>query len=141
MVNGLNVSGSICIYRGGIRPHETLSLLPSSIDILHPNNYSNISSVTVVVGTNALNVNRPNAGMPLLDVVEDYEKLIHDLRKLFSRARLGLYNILPRAFRCHETRERIQIFKIFVHETSFQSLEFRNSIKVEVFLFFNGMSY
>ena len=110
MVNGLNVSGSICIYRGGIRPHEILSLLPSSIDILHPNNYSNISSVTVVVGTNALNVNRPNSGMPLLDVVEDYEKLIHDLRKLFPRARLGLYNILPRAFRCHETRERIQIF-------------------------------
>ena len=35
----------------------------------------------------------------------------------------------------------IEAAGIFVHDTSFQSLEFREPIKVEVFLFFNGMSY
>ena len=79
-------------------PADLLQLLPSSTDILHPDNYDNIRSVTVIVGTNSLNVNRPGQGMPLLQVVSDYEKLIRDLMTLFPNARVGLYNVLPRVY-------------------------------------------
>ena len=87
MVIGLHIPGSVMICRGGIRPHEVLQLLPGSTDLLHPSDYDGIKTVTLVVGTNALNVYRPGKGMPLLDVVEDYEKLIHDLMTLFPNAK------------------------------------------------------
>lgn len=116
MVNGLRVSGSTCIFKGGIRPHEVLGLLPSSEDLIHPNHYDDVRSVTLVVGTNALNINNPNKATPLLDVVDDYERLVDDLRTLFPNARIGLYNVLPRASTYHETRERIGLFNsIFEH--------------------------
>ena len=67
----------------------------------------------MIVGTNALNVRKPGQGMDLLDVVEDYEKLIHDIKKLFPNARVGLYNVLPRAHTCMETVHRIQLFNDF----------------------------
>ena len=76
MVNGLHVSGSTCIFRGGIRPHEVLGLLPSSMDLLHPKHYDDVRSVTLVVGTNALNISYPSKATPLLDVVDDYERLV-----------------------------------------------------------------
>ena len=110
MVNGLHVSGSTCIFRGGIRPHEVLGLLPSSMDLLHPKHYDDVRSVTLVVGTNALNISYPSKATPLLDVVDDYERLVDDLRKLFPNARIGLYNVLPRVYRYEETRERIELF-------------------------------
>ena len=66
----------------------------------HPSPYADIRSVTRVVGTN---VNSPNKGMPILDVVFDYEKLVHELIELFPNARIGLYNVLPRAYTCQET--------------------------------------
>ena len=110
MVNGLRIPGSVLIHKGGIRPNEVLQLLPCCTDILNPNDYDCIKTVTLVVGTNALNVTRPNKGIALLDVVEDYENLILALRKLFPNAKLGLYNVLPRAYTCYETVKRIQIF-------------------------------
>ena len=116
MVNGLRVHGSVCIFKGGICPNEVLRLLPGCMDILHPNNYVEIRSVTLVVGTNALNVNSPNKGMPLLDVVFDYEKLVHELMQLFPNARIGLYNVLPRAYTCQETRARIEMFNTTFNE-------------------------
>ena len=103
LVKGLRVPGSISICKGGIRPGELLQLLPGSTDILHPNEYEAIRTITVIVGTNALNVKSPGKGMPLLDVVYDFEKLIHDLKDLFPQARIGLYNILPRSHTCMET--------------------------------------
>ena len=83
IVKGLNVEGSISICRGGIRPNEVLQLLPASMDILRLGQYDDIRSVTLI----ALNFPRPNKGIPLLDVIYDYEKLIHDLRDLFPNAR------------------------------------------------------
>ena len=106
----MRVPGSISICRGGIGPGELLQLLPNSTDILHPDQYDDIRSVTVIVGTNALNVKRAGQGMDFLDVVEDYEKLIHDLKKLFPNARIGMYNVIPRAYTCMETVIRIQLF-------------------------------
>ena len=110
MVNGLYMPGSIKIYKGGIKPGQLLQLLPAFTDILHPKNYDDIRSVTVVVGTNAINVPSHGKGMPLLDVMHNYEKLISDIQSLFPKARIGLYNILPRAHTCPETVERIQLF-------------------------------
>ena len=110
LVKGMRVPGSISICRGGIGPGELLQLLPNSTDILHPDQYDDIRSVTVIVGTNALNVKRAGQGMDFLDVVEDYEKLIHDLKKLFPNARIGMYNVIPRAYTCMETVIRIQLF-------------------------------
>ena len=110
MVKGLWVPGSVSICKSGIRPDEVLQMLPDSLDVIHPKDYDNVKTLTLVVGTNALNVKRPRQGIPLLDVVEDYEKLIHDLIKLFPNARIGLYNVLPRAYTCTETRDRIKLF-------------------------------
>ena len=70
LVRGLRLpSNSIRICRGGMRPGELLHLLHNSTDILHPEMYDTIKTVTLIVGTNALNVTRPNKGMPLLYVV------------------------------------------------------------------------
>ena len=110
LVKGLQVPRSVSICKGGIKPGEVLQLLPSSTDLLHPDRYSDIRTVTLIVGTNALNVNRPNKGMPLLNVINDYEKLVNDLRAIFPNARLGLYNVLPRVYSCPETRNRIEMF-------------------------------
>ena len=38
------------------------------------------------------------------------QKLIHDIKDLFPYARIGLYNVLPRAYTCIETVHRIQLF-------------------------------
>ena len=110
LVNSLRVPGSVSICKGGIRPAELLHLLPGSTDIVHPDSYPHLKTVTVVCGTNALNVKKAGRGMSLLDVVFDYEKLIHDLQTLFPNARIGLYNVIPRAYSCIETPERIQLF-------------------------------
>ena len=110
LVKGLRLPGSICICKGGIKPGELLQLLPESTDVLPTESYDNIRSVTVIVGTNALNVTRPGQGMPLLDVVNDYQKLVADLMLLFPNARVGLYNVLPRAHTCMETVYRIKDF-------------------------------
>ena len=104
------VPGATSIFKGGITPREVLQLLPGSTDLLHPDDYHNVRTLTLVVGTNALNIKKPGKGMPLLDVVEDYEKLVHDLMSLFPNAKIGLFNVLPRAYTCTETIDRIRLF-------------------------------
>ena len=117
MVKGLVVhDDTAVICKSGIRPSEVLHLLPGSTDILHPDNYDSVRSVTLIVGTNALNITRPGKGMPLLDVIEDYEILVQYLIKLFPNARLGLYNVLPRVYTCFETRQRIELFNSIFDE-------------------------
>ena len=58
----------------------------------------------------ALNIPDNGRGIPFLDIVFDYEKLISDLSQLFPNARIGLYNVLPRKFSTIETRDRIGAF-------------------------------
>ncbi len=82
LVKGLRVPGAVNICKGGIRPDEILQLLAGSVDTLHPSEYDGVKTLTLIVGTNSLNVPRPGAGKPLLDVIEDYKKLVEDLRKL-----------------------------------------------------------
>ncbi len=110
LVKGLKVSGSVNICKGGIRPDEVLPLLTGSTDVISPDQYDGVKTVTLIVGTNALNIPRPGTGMPLLDVIEDYEKLVYDLKKLFPNARLGLFNVIPRVYTCEETKHRIKLF-------------------------------
>ena len=69
-----------------------------------------VKTLTLIVGTNALNIPRPGTGMALLSVVEEYEKLVHDLTVLFPNAKLGLFNVIPRVCTCEETRHRIESF-------------------------------
>lgn len=109
-MKGLYVKGSLSICKGGISPDEVMQLLSHSTDILHPEKYDQILTITLIVGTNALSVKSPKTGKPLLNVVKDYEKLIQDLTETFPNARLGLYNVLPRAYICPETRQRIEMF-------------------------------
>ena len=110
LVKGLQVPGSTSICKGGIGPNKLLQLILSSTDVLRPENYLRIRSVTVIVGTNALHVDRAGHGMPLLAVVSDYERLVHELVSLFPNARVGLYNVIPRAHRCMESVDRIKDF-------------------------------
>lgn len=110
LVKGLNVPGSIHICKGGIRPNQVLQLLPSSTDVLPPECYDEIRTVTLVVGTNALNVSSTSETEPLLKVIEDYKNLIYDLKELFPYARIGLFNVIPRAYSTIETRNRIELF-------------------------------
>ena len=111
MVKGLQVPGSIKICQGGIHPNQVLGLLPSSTDILPPESYDQLKTVTLIVGTNALNVSYDNSRpIPLLEVISDYKALVSDLRKLFPNARIGLMNVIPRAYTCRETLHRIELF-------------------------------
>ena len=112
MVNGLEIPGdrTVSIFKGGIHPKDVTQLLPSAVDILHPEDYNGVRTVTLVVGTNALNIPDNGRGIPFLDIVFDYEKLISDLSQLFPNARIGLYNVLPRKFSTIETRDRIGAF-------------------------------
>ena len=110
IAKGVHVAGSSVICKGGIRPNEVLQLLPESTEVIHPSDYDDVRSVTLIVGTNALNVDRPGKGMPFLDVIFDYKTLVYDLRTLFPNARIGLLNVLPRSYKCVETRHRIELF-------------------------------
>ena len=110
MVKGLQVPNTIKICKGGIHPRDVLGLLPGSTDILPPQSYDKIRTVTLIVGTNAINVNGHNKPIPLLDVIDDYKALVSDLHKLFPNARLGLLNIIPRTYTCRETLFRIEKF-------------------------------
>ena len=110
MVKGLQVPGSIKICKGGIHPNQVLGLLPSSTDLLPPESYDQLKTVTLIVGTNSLDVNDKSRPIPLLEVISDYKALISDLRKLFPNARIGLMNVIPRAYSCRETLHRIELF-------------------------------
>ena len=101
---------TVRICKGGIHPKDVLQLLPSFTDELRPEHYNSVRSVTVVVGTNALNIKPHAKGIPLLDIIFDCEKLIYDLTKLFPNARIGFYNVIPRAYSTIETRHRIDMF-------------------------------
>ena len=110
LCKGLKVPGSTFIFKGGIHPNEVIRLLPTSMDILHPTEYDEVKSVTLVVGTNALNVRRPGRAIPLMDVICDYEKLIYELTQFFPNAMIGLFNVIPRSYTCAETIDRIVLF-------------------------------
>ena len=110
LVKGLNVKNSIHICQGGIHPNQVLQLLPTSSDVLPPECYNEVKTLTLIVGTNALNVTDNILPIPLLEVIKDYEKLIYELRSLFPNARIGLFNIIPRAYSCRETYHRIDVF-------------------------------
>ena len=110
LVKGLKVPDSVHICKGGIHPSQVLQLLPGSCNILPPEQYNNIQTLTLVVGTNAINVTGYSDPIPLLQVIHDYENLVNDLKKLFPNARIGLFNIIPRSYTCRETLHRIEIF-------------------------------
>ena len=56
LVKGLNVKNSIHICQGRIYPNQVLLLLPTSSDVLPPECYNEVKTLTLIVGTNALNV-------------------------------------------------------------------------------------
>ena len=116
LVNGLNVPGTLHLFKGGIHPNQVIQLLPSSTDVIPPEAYDKIRSLTLVVGTNALNVTAHRRPVPLLQVIHDYERLVLDLRKLFPKARIGLLNVIPRSYSCRETFYRIQMFNTIFSE-------------------------
>ena len=64
----------------------------------------------LIVGTNALNVNDNSRPISLLEVISYYKALISDPRKLFTNARIGLMNVIQRAYTCWETLHRIELF-------------------------------
>ena len=74
LVKGLDVPNSMHICRGGIHPKQVLPLLETATDTLHPDCYNVVRTVTLIVGTNALNVNLHSDPVPFLEVIEDYKK-------------------------------------------------------------------
>ena len=116
LVKGLNLKDTIHICKGGIHPDQVLQLLPNFTDVLPTKDYDKVLTVTLVVGTNALNVSGHSDPKPLLDVFNDYNKLINDLKLIFPKARIGLFNVIPRAYSCRETLFRIEQFNTFFSE-------------------------
>ena len=98
LVKGLNVKNNIHIRQGVTRPNPVLQLLPTSSDVLPPECYNKVKTLTLIVGTNALNVTDNILPIPLLEVIEDYEKFIYELRSLLPNASIGLFKIIPRAY-------------------------------------------
>ena len=116
LVNGLNVPRTLHLFKGGIHPSEVIQLLPSCTDVLPPEAYDSVRTLTLIVGTNALNVTTHKRPVPLTQVIHDYEQLVLDLQKLFPNARIGLFNVIPRSYTCRETFYRIQMFNTIFSE-------------------------
>ena len=112
LTKGLTNPDSIIISKGGAHPKDILELLHNSSSTLHPDDYHHIKTVTLCVGTNALNV-LPDRRIPMLDVISDYDKLVRDLIGYFPHAHIGLFNVLPRLCHLRETYHRIRTFNIF----------------------------
>ena len=46
----------------------------------------------------------------MFDIINDYQKLILDLKLLFPNARIGWFNVISRAYSSRETLHRINLF-------------------------------
>ena len=112
MTKGLTNHNTVIMSKGGAHPKDIIGLLQDSVDILHPDQYCHIKSVTLCVGTNALNVT-PGRRIPLISVLSDYDKLVCDLIGYFPKAHIGLFNVLPRLCHIRETYYRIKTFNTF----------------------------
>ena len=117
LVKGLNVRYNTHICKGGIHPKHVLPLLSSCYDTLPREQYNDIKTVTLIVGTNALNINGySNKGTPFFEVISDYISLIRELKKLFPNARMALFNVIPRASTNRKTPQRIIDFNIMLSQ-------------------------
>ena len=114
MVKGLDVPDAVIIAQGGGHPADMIPLLQKSADRLHPEDYMDIETVTICVGTNSLNVTH-NRFIPMSDIIFDYNKLIIDIKNLFPNAKVGLFNVMPRT--CNSaTYWRINDFNMFIRD-------------------------
>ena len=75
--------------------------------------YCHIKSVTICVGTNALNITK-NQCIPMIDILTDYNSLVSEFLKLFPNAKIGLFNVLPRVCYHRDTYNRIRSFNMFL---------------------------
>ena len=115
MVKGLDLPEAVIIAQGGGHPADMIPLLKRSEDVLHPDCYEEIETVTLCVGTNPLNVSR-NRYIPMSDIIFDYNRLIRDIKLLFPNAKLGLFNVMPRAYSHSDTYWRINDFNMFLRD-------------------------
>ena len=114
LVKGLDVPNTLHLCKGGIHPKEVLThIIPIPKDVLPPESYSHVKTLTLIVGTNALNVDSYEP-TPLLDVIKNYENLVRELRSMFPNAQIALFNVIPRMYTTKETLHRIEIFNTFV---------------------------
>ena len=114
LVKGLDVPNTLHLCKGGIHPKEVLThIIPIPKDVLPPESYSHVKTLTLIVGTNALNVDSYEP-TPLLDVIKNYENLVCELRSMFPNAQIALFNVIPRMYTTKETLHRIEIFNTFV---------------------------
>lgn len=115
MTKGLVIPGSIIMSKGGGHSNDIIPLLHENEDLLAPEEYKTITTVTLCVGTNSLNVTR-DMKIPMVDIISDYNKLVIDLQTLFPLAKIGLFNVIPRECQYRETYDRIHDFNIFGHD-------------------------
>lgn len=81
-----------------------------------------------MVGTNSLN----DTSLPLLDIVDTYEKVVEELVSIFPNSRIGLYNVLPRE--CPDAvSDRISKFNQLVSDKMVPS--FRNVYWIQYITF------
>ena len=113
LTKGLNSKDTVILSKGGAHPKDILDLLHSNQSILDPQNYVHMKSVTLCVGTNALNVTN-NQCIPMIDILTDYDNLVSELLKLFPNAKIGLFNVLPRVCYNRDTYNRIRSFNMFI---------------------------
>ena len=74
LVKGLDVPNTLHPCKGGIHPKEVLThIIPIPKDVLPPESYSHVKILTLIVGTNALNVDSINSLSPPL--LRCYQKL------------------------------------------------------------------
>ena len=113
LTKGLNVKDTVILSKGGAHPKDILKLIHSSQDIIEPINYTHIKSVTICVGTNALNVTNSQC-IPMMDILTDYNIIVSEFLKLFPNAKIGLFNVLPRVCYIRDTYNRIRSFNMFL---------------------------
>lgn len=115
LTKGLNFKSkdTVIISLGGAYPNDILNLLHSKHSVLDPLNYVHMKSVTICVGTNALNVTDKQC-IPMMDILTEYNNLVTEFLVLFPNAKLGLFNVLPRLCHYRDTYNRIRTFNMFI---------------------------
>lgn len=105
-----SIPRSITFTKGGLHINQVMRLLESQTQALGTYTYPLICSVTLIVGTNDLQQRRADNNLGLLQILNDFNHLLEQLRIKFTNASIGVLNIMPRTITSRDGVSRITLF-------------------------------
>lgn len=123
LTRDINLRKCITITKGGCRVDQLFDVLKGCKYFTEPE-YQNFKTITVCVGTNSVN----KVNIPFLTILKDYDTLINKLSSTFPTAKIGMLNILPRAYKHFPQLARIKAFNncLFDFQEQYQQVQVVN---------------